>query len=75
MLIDSALHTSTQAVEQKTDEAEFNSYLKKLFQNKVTANTLNLHYTLADPSSAHITEYPITFGEVSTDSEASQMAA
>lgn len=75
MLIDSALHTSTQAVEQKTDEAEFNTYLKKLFQNKVTANTLNLHYTLADPSSAHITEYPITFGEISTDSEAAQMAA
>lgn len=75
MLIDSALHTSTQAVEKKTDESAFNSYLEKLFQNRVTSNTLNLHYTLADPSSAHISEYPITFGEISNKSEAAQMAA
>ncbi len=75
MLIDSALYTSSQAVEKNTDESDFNSYLLKLFKNKVTSNTLNLHYTLADPSAAQISDYPVTFGEISDQNKATQMAS
>lgn len=75
MIIDSSSYTSSQAVEKKSDETEFNNYLHRLFQNEVTANTLNLHYTLANPSSAEISQYPITFGEISSGSETSQLAS
>ncbi len=75
MVIDSASYQNTQAVEKKTSESEFNSYLQKFFQTQVTANTLNLHYTLAEPSSADISQYPVTFGEISAKNESEQMAA
>ncbi len=67
-------YISTQST-AKNQEAAFQSYLKKLFQAQITENTLNLHYTLADPSSADIREYPVTFGIVSSKQESSQLAA
>lgn len=70
-----ASHTATQVAEKITDEPAFLSYMEKLFQNQVTSNTLNLHYTLADPSSAEISQYPVTFGEISPDKQSSQLAS
>ncbi len=58
-----------------TDESAFHTFLQALFQNEVTSNTLNLHYTLADPASAEILQYPITLGEVSTENETLQLAS
>lgn len=67
-------YTTTRST-AKNDEAAFQSYLKKLFQAQITENTLNLHYTLADPLSAGIEDYPVTFGNVSSKQESSQLAA
>lgn len=72
---DSSSCTSTQPTEQKSQESEFESYLKKLFQTQITENTLNLHYTLADPASADIQQYPVTFGEISAKQESAQLAS
>lgn len=72
---DSSSYTSTQPTEQKNQESEFESYLKKLFQTQITENTLNLHYTLAGPASADIQQYPVTFGEVSAKQESAQLAS
>ncbi len=73
--IDSSTLTGSQSVTKNTNESDFNSFLHKLFQNEVTSNTLNLHYTLSDPGSMDITQYPVTFGEISTENETSQLAA
>lgn len=70
---DSSSHIT--ASEKKTDESDFHAYLKTLFQNEITSSTLNLHYTLADPASQNITQYPVTFGELSTKSESEKLAA
>ncbi len=74
MAISTASNTSSQPT-KKSDEKQFYAFLKKLFQDEVTANTLNLHFTLADPASADIPKYPVTFGEISTDAEAQNLAS
>lgn len=40
----------------------FVSFTKSLFNDEITSNTLNLHYTLNDPAAFGIKDYPITFG-------------
>lgn len=72
---DSSSYTSSSSAKQNSQEDDFLSYLDKVFQSEVTSNTLNLHYTLADPSSANITEYPVTLGEVSARQESAQLAS
>jgi len=39
----------------------------KVFQSEVTSSTLNMHYTLAHPENYGITQYPITYGEVTSE--------
>ena len=75
MIIDTASYTHSQDAGQKTSEKEFDAWLRQLFQSQITANTLNLHYTLADPSSAEIAQYPVTFGEISSQNEDAQLAS
>lgn len=77
---DTSIHTSSSLTAEKNDKSEnqesaFRDYLNKIFQSQITSNTLNLHYTLADPSSAKISEYEVTFGEFSNKYESSQLAA
>lgn len=61
--------TSTGTSESSTTVSqEFDAQLQSLFQTEITSNTLNLHYTLKDPASYGITEYPITLGETEYDS-------
>lgn len=51
---------------QLTDEqTEFEEFTLNLFRDEITENTLNLHYTLEDPSSYGISDYPLTLGEFS----------
>ena len=51
---------------QLTDEqTEFEEFALDLFRDEITENTLNLHYTLEDPSSYGISDYPLTLGEFS----------
>lgn len=45
---------------------DFSAFLEELFQTKVTASTLNLHYTLKNPSDYGITDYPVTLGHFSS---------
>lgn len=75
LFIDSASYTASQSVQKNTSEADFQNFLQNLFQKEVTSNTLSLHYTLADPASAKITQYPVTFGEITAEQEAAKMAS
>lgn len=56
------------AKEEKTQE-DFSAYLDQIFRSEVTSSTLNMHYCLAHPENYGITEYPITYGNVSADSK------
>lgn len=47
-------------VENKT----FESFTEELFRLEVCTSTITLHYTLADPDSCQISDYPITFGSL-----------
>lgn len=56
---------------------DFQSLTETMFQNEITENTLNLHYTLENPEDYGITSYPVTFGgagEISLVSDASPTA-
>lgn len=46
------------------ENKRFETFTEDLFRSEVCGSTINLHYTLADPSSCDISEYPITFGSV-----------
>ena len=45
--------------------AKFDDYTQELFQEDVVQNTINLHYTLANPENYGITDYEVTLGSVS----------
>ncbi len=68
-------YTTSKTVEKNTSESDFQAFLQLLFQNEIQSNTLNLHYTLADPASAGITRYPVTLGEMSSENSTSQSAS
>lgn len=44
---------------------DFDIYTEELFKEDVTQNTVNLHYTLANPENYGITDYEVTLGSVS----------
>lgn len=46
-----------------TEDKRFENYTYRLFQEQIQTNTINLHYTLADPSEYGIRNYPVTLGE------------
>lgn len=50
---------------------QFSNFTTEFFQKEISANTLNLHYTLKDPASYGITSYEISLGgfSVEPDSE------
>lgn len=55
--------------EYVTDEAEteeFLSFCNQLFQSIAVENTINLHYTLADPAAYGVTDYDATLGSWDT---------
>ena len=45
----------------------FTDYTDQLFREEVTANTLNLHYTLEDPAAYGIKHYDISLGDFSKE--------
>lgn len=45
-----------------TQDQRFEAFSKQMFQSELCGSTLNLHYTLANPSSYDIGDYPITLG-------------
>lgn len=41
---------------------KFTNFTQDMFLTEIPKNTLNLHYTLADPAAAGITDYPVALG-------------
>lgn len=50
------------------DNKEFTDFTGEMFRSEITGNTLNLHYTLSNPKSFGIEDYPITLGDAAPDS-------
>lgn len=46
----------------------FSDYTNQIFCTEVTASTLNMHYNLAHPENYGISDYKVTYGNVSADS-------
>lgn len=49
-------------------QQEFSDYTDQIFCSEVAASTLNMHYSLAHPENYGITNYKVTYGNVSADS-------
>lgn len=49
----------------KTAQASFDSFLNSLFCSEVASNSINLHFTLMDPTAYGITDAPVTLGDIS----------
>lgn len=47
----------------ETEQERFSTFTDDLFIETILSNTINLHYSLAEPENFGITEYPITFGD------------
>lgn len=65
---------SDSAFNQKLS-AKFDKYLDVLFQNEVSSNTLNMHYTLSNPENYGITDYNVTLGHISHEAENDTLAS
>lgn len=50
-----------------SENTRFEKFTNELFCQEVSSNTINLHYTLQDPSTYHLENVPITYGQLSTD--------
>lgn len=59
----------------KGGSKDFRNFCTTLFQNEVTDNTMNLHFTLKDPKAAGIDSYPVTLGSLSENSPKSSRRA
>lgn len=51
----------------KSDNEEFNDYMNDLFIEYASDNTLNLHYTVKNPSDYGIEDFEPTLGDLSKD--------
>jgi len=48
-------------------EVSFEDFTKDLFVEEITANTINLHYTIENPSEYGIADYDVTLGDFSKE--------
>ncbi len=49
----------------KKSYADFDCFCTDLFRESITSNTINLHYTLANPSAYGIRDYKVSLGTIS----------
>ncbi|MCI8327504.1 MAG: DUF885 domain-containing protein, partial [Lachnospiraceae bacterium] len=69
------LFPSLKSDEKETEiQEEFDSYLDEFFEEEITSNTINLHYTLADPAANGINDYEISLGPITEDSQSEDIA-
>ena len=54
--------------------SNFDSFTEHLFRENITANTINLHYTLSNPASYGITDYKPTLGSISNEGHEKSVA-
>ena len=59
---------------QPAEDRSFSAFTSALFREEAASNTLNLHFTLQDPTQYGITDTPITFGSFSSNVDASKVA-
>lgn len=57
-----------------SENTRFKKFTKDLFCQEVSSNTINLHYTLQNPSTYELENVPVTYGQLSTDDTAAQAA-
>ena len=48
-----------------SEDKKFQKFTEEVFRSEMSGNTLNLHYTVAEPSSFHINKEEITLGDAS----------
>ena len=53
----------------------FDTFVDDLFRSEVSANTINLHFTLSHPENFGITEVPVTLGDYSAETISSSWAS
>lgn len=58
-----------------SEDKKFQKFTDEVFRSEMGGNTLNLHYTVADPSSFHIDKKEITLGNASLASRQNACAA
>lgn len=51
----------------KKDQVPFSEFTQDLFVSEITANTINLNYTIDDPAAYGITDYEISLGDFSKE--------
>ena len=51
-----------------TETKTFEEFTHELFLHDITANTINLHYTIENPKEYGITDYEVTLGDFSKES-------
>lgn len=73
LLFGNSCHFSNN-LDNDTSPAAFDSFLNNLFQKEITANTINLHFTLAHPANAGVMNYEVTLGEISNQALADNNA-
>lgn len=65
--LSSAVSHSPEKEGNTLSSSSFDSFLDDFFRTEVTANTINLHFTLSNPENYGISEIPITLGELSEE--------
>lgn len=58
-----------------SENSHFESFTENLFRAEVSANTLTLHYALADPASQGIKKSAVSLGTVSSDAASAEETA
>lgn len=58
-----------------SENSRFESFTENLFRAEVSANTLTLHYALADPASQGIKKSAVSLGTVSSDAASTEETA
>ncbi len=66
--------TETELIDEK-ETARFHEYLDVLFAEDVSANTLNMHYSLNEPKNYGIENYEVTLGEISEKNNKQSLSA
>lgn len=56
-----------------TPDSEFLAFTNRLFREELESSTISLHYTVSDPASFNIHNYPITLGSISSQSNETQV--
>lgn len=60
---------SVESTQNTLTQQAFSEYTNEIFRSEVAASTLNMHYNLAHPENYGISDYDVTYGTVSADSE------